>query len=108
MKVLAPMHLCLNVSLNAILINNTKEIAKIDAGVNRRLFRTILRSKERGISNKALLRLKALFQITTIKHKLEMDARSLTTILKRVANDDSQPTNRNIAKVRDHARRSSG
>lgn len=67
---------------NAILINNTEENKKIDAEVNKRLFRIVLSSKERGINNKALLRLEDLFQIITIEHKLEMDIRSSISNMK--------------------------
>lgn len=80
---------------NAILLGDTSRTVRVDEEVTRRLLRAILRSKDIGIGNKAMPGLTALFQITPLRSKIELDVRKMLAKLKYRATETNNTFNCN-------------
>lgn len=87
-----------------MLLTCTRRLEQAEKEVQRNLLKTLLRSKDRGIPNKALGRLCSLFKIRALQLKLDQEAARFVKELKGLATDMAAEENEKARKVASDAR----
>lgn len=90
---------------NAVLLDDPETLEKTDEEICRKLFRAVLKSKEKGVTVNATRRLQALFQVVPIGLSLEKEARRCAGKMKERAEQEQTGMNAHEKKLRSLARR---